>query len=157
MDLKTLVSTRLSDHLDELRSFVDGLTSEQISERSPESSLSLSDIARHLMDVQEHYVDIVSRILLGERPDFDPTCLEKHTPDEAIALHLSARLKDFDERRRSLVSLLNALSEDHWKMEGRHPAIPHYTLEKCMEELMRHEESHFFEMYRLFFGARNPV
>jgi len=156
MDLKNLIATRLNDHLDELRSFVDGLTSEQLSERLPDVSLSLEDIAHHLIDVQEHYVEVVSRILLEEHPRFDPSCLVSHTSENGFDRSLVSRIRGFDEQRRSLVSLLNALSEDHWKMEGLHPDIPHYTLEKCMEELMRHEEFHFFEMYRIFFGVRNP-
>lgn len=157
MDLKTLIATRLNDHLDELRSFVDGLTPEQLSERPHDSPLSLADVAFHLMDVQEEYIDVVSRILLGERPLFDPSSLEDHSPDGNGVEHIRSRMKDFDNQRRSLVSLLVALSEDHWKMEGDHADIPHYTLEKCLEELMRHEEYHFFQMYRIFFGVRHPV
>jgi hypothetical protein len=157
MDLKTLIAARLNDHLDELWSFIDGLTPEQLAERSSESPMSLADLAFHLMNVQEHYVDVVSRILLNERPVFDPSCLERHSSDELVVQRLRSQLKDFDDQRRSLVSLLNALSQEHWKMEGVHPEIQHYTLEKCMEELMRHEEYHFFEMYRILFGVRHPV
>ncbi len=157
MDLKTLIATRLNDHLDELRSFIDGLTVEQLNERPPDVPYSLADVAQHLMDVQEHYVDIVSRILLNERPSFDPSCLENHTSHTDLAQHLAARIKDFDDQRRSLVSLLNALSEDHWNMEGSLAVIPHYTLENCMEDLMSLEEFHFYEMYRMFFGVRSPV
>jgi len=157
MDLKTLIATRLNDHLDELRSFIDGLTPEQLCEHTPESTLSLADIAFHLMEVQEQFIEIVPRILLGERPLFDHSGLERHSPDGVVVQNLRAYLKDFDDQRRSLVSLLNALSADHWKMEGDHPEIPHYTLEKCMEELMRHEEYHFFQMYRIFFCVRHPV
>ena len=155
MDLKVLIATRLNDHLDELKSFLDGLTPEQLSERPSDILLSLSSLAHHIIDVQEHYIDIVSRILLDDMPACDPSCLDDHETD--LTRHLSGRLKDFEDQRRNLVSLLNALSEDHWKREGTHPDIAHYTLEKCMEELMRHEEFHFFEMYRIFFGVRNPV
>ena len=157
MDLKSLIATRLNDHLDELRSFIDGLTPEQLAEHSPDSPLSLAGLALHLMEVQEEYIHVISRMVLGERPVFDPSVLDKHPQDSVPMSDINGKLKDFDDQRRSLVSLLNALSEDHWRMEGDHPDIPHYSLEKCMEELMRHEEYHLFQMYRLFFGVRHPV
>jgi uncharacterized damage-inducible protein DinB len=157
MDLKTLIANRLNDHLDELRSFIDGLTPEQLTERPSDSHFSLADMALHLMDVQELYIDAVSRILLGERPTFNPSGLDNHSSNNDGIQELRSRLREYDDQRRSLVSLLTALSEEHWKMEGERPDMPHYTLEKCMEELMRHEEYHFFQMYRMLFGVRNPA
>ena len=150
MDLKSLIAARLNDHLDELRSFVDGLTEEQLSDRRSNGHRSLSDIVHHLADVQDAYIDIVAHILLQDLPTVVPPPLENGVfPSEP---NLSARLDEFTRHRRNLVSLLAALSDHHWRREGHHPVIPHYTLEKCLEEMMRHEESHFFEMYHIFFG-----
>jgi len=151
MDLKTLITSRLNDHLEEVRSFVDGLTEEQLADQPTNGNGSLSDIVFHLAVTQESYLRIVSRILTEDLPQVTPPPLYDPTKQEGPGL--IQRLGEFGQRRRDLVSLLNALSDHHWKREGKHPVIFHYTLEKCMEEMMRHEESHLFEMYELFFGT----
>lgn len=153
MDLKRLIATRLNDHLDELGSFVDGLTDQQLQDRGPNGQLSLADITLHLAEVQEGYLAMLSQILLEDLPPLAPVPLDKHCTANAVQSDLRPRLKEFDNQRRSLVSLLNALADHHWRREGVHPTIPHYSLETCLEEMMRHEESHFYEMYQIFFGA----
>jgi len=153
MDLKTLIATRLNDHLDELRSFVDGLTEDQLKDRGPNGRLSLADITLHLAEVQEGFVAMLSQILQEDAPVLSPPLLNNHCTRNFTDADLKPRMKEFDGQRRSLVSLLNALDDHHWKREGAHPKIQHYTVEKCLEEMMRHEESHFYEMYQIFFGA----
>jgi len=155
MNIRNLVVARLTDHLSEIKSFVDGLPGEQLVERPHPDQWSLFEITHHLADLQTAYIEMASRILIEDRPKLELVCPENHSDMEFPERELKSRLKEFDEQRKNLISLLAALTEKQWKREGQHPEILHFNIEKCMEELMRHEESHLYEMYRIFFGVRN--
>jgi hypothetical protein len=60
-------------------------------------------------------------------------------------------VRDFAEQRVNLVSLLDALDDRQWVREAIHPTIKHFSVEKCMEGLMRHEECHLYDLYKIFF------
>jgi hypothetical protein len=152
MDLKTLIVTRLSDHLDELQSFLKGLPDAQLQERPAPDKRSIGENALHIIDMQETYLQWVARMIVEEMPVLENGSVEQVTERRYPMEELPRRLKEFSEQRKTLLSLLNAITEQQWMREGVHPQIKHYTVEKCMEGLMRHEEYHFYEMYNMFFG-----
>jgi uncharacterized damage-inducible protein DinB len=152
MDLKTLIVTRLSDHLDELQSFLKGLPDAQLQERPASDRWSIGENALHIIDMQDTYLQWVARMIVEEMPVLENGSVEQVTERRHPMEELPRRLKEFSEQRKTLLSLLNALTDQQWVREGVHPQIKHYTVEKCMEGLMRHEEYHFYEMYNMFFG-----
>ena len=152
MDLKSLIVNRLSDHLDELQSFLNGLPDEQLRERPGPDKWSIGESALHIIEVQDIYLQWVALMIVEDVPKLENGSVEKVSLDHYTVDDLPRRLKEFSEQRRNLLSLLSALTDQQWVREGIHPRINHYTIEKCMEGLMRHEEHHFYEMYNLFFG-----
>jgi hypothetical protein len=152
MDIKNIIIGRLHDHADELESFVDGLTPDELASRSNGEGHSISDLVLHLVDLQGIAIGWLARMLIEDRPmleDSSGGCRQRHD----IGPNLHAKLKEYREHRKHLIALLNALNDHQWKKEGIHPHIRHFTIEKCMEGLMRHEEHHLFQIYNLFFGA----
>jgi hypothetical protein len=155
MDLRRLIIGRLASHPGEIQTFTDGLDEDQLRERPLPGKWSIHEITMHLAEVQDIFMERVARMLTDSKPDITP-----FHPDEArnnglyLEHNFSRRVKDFAQQRTALVSLLETLRNEQWLLEGRHPEIPLYSVEKCMEGLMRHEESHLYQMYNTFFGIR---
>jgi len=83
-----------------------------------------------------------------------------YSPDEAkssgwyLTRNLPEGLKSFRQQRATLLVLLESLTDAQWRLGGKHPEIRNYTVEKCVESLMRHEEHHLYRMFTVFFGAQ---
>ncbi len=153
MNIRRSILDRLIAHPDEIRSLSDGLTEELLKERPAEGKWSLHELALHLCETQDVFVERVARMLTEERPQIVP-----FEPDEArqnglyFTENFTKRMKEFTVQRTTLVSLLQTLTDAQWKLEGRHPQMKHYTIEKAMESFMRHEEHHLHQMFNVFFG-----
>lgn len=148
---RTLIIRRLREHLDELESFTHGLTEEQLKEHPRPAQRSLYEIALHLGRVQDAYIDRVAVMLMEKNPVLQNVLLDD-APIRAEDGNSHVKLRSYIEQRKTLVALLGSLEDRQWKMEGKHPRVKNYTIEKCMEELMRYEECHLFEMFNVFFG-----
>jgi uncharacterized damage-inducible protein DinB len=152
MDHRNLIITRLAEHVDELRSFTQGLTEQQLKERPAKEQWSLHELVMHLIEMQDVFIQRLTKLLVEEKPTIEP-----FEPDDArkrglfLMESLEGRLATFLDQRATLVKLLQTLSEQQWQLEGVHPEIRHYTVEKCMESLMRHEEHHLYQMFNVFF------
>ena len=149
-----LIVNRLVQHVEELHGFTDGLTDAQLKQRPAPEKWSLHELAMHLCETQDVFIERVARILVEDKP-----AIELYEPDKArqeglyFTENLKQRISEFEMQRETFVSLLQTLSDKQWKQEGVHPEVNHYTVEKCTEALMRHEEHHLYQMYTVFFGA----
>jgi len=155
MEHRTLIITRLAEHGEEVRSFTQGLSEQNLKERPSPDKWSLHELVLHLIETQDIFIQRLTRLLVEEKPDIEP-----FEPDRArreglyLVEHLEGRLATFTEQRATLVKLLQTLADNQWLREGKHPDIRHYTVEKCMEGLMRHEEHHLYQMYNVFFRTQ---
>ena len=153
MNIRHTILERLGAHIEELHSLTDGLAEEQLNKRPSEGKWSLHEIAMHLAEVQDVFVERITRILTEDKPAITP-----YRPEEArekgqyFTQNFQKRIREFEVQRTTLVSLLQTLTDEQWKLEGIHPDVKHYTIEKSMEGLMRHEEHHLYQMYSIFFG-----
>lgn len=152
LEHRRLIITRLAEHVDELRSFTRGLTEQQLKQRPAEGKWSLHELVLHLVEFQDLFIQRLTRLLVEDKPKIEP-----FEPDDArkgglyLMEVLDQRFATFVDQRATLVKLLHTLSDKQWMLEGVHPEIRHYTVEKCMEGLMRHEEHHLYQMYDVFF------
>jgi hypothetical protein len=153
--LRTLIIRRLREHLEELQSLTEGLTPELLKERPGDGRWSLHEIAMHIVETQDVFGERIARMLVEERPVITP-----FSPD-AARREGSYGKRDFTEgmtslgrQRHNLLTLLGSLRDEQWRLEGEHPEIRHYSVERCMESFMRHEEHHLYGMFNIFFGIR---
>jgi hypothetical protein len=152
---KSMVLRRLREHLDELASLTEGLTPELLKERPGDGRWSLHELGMHLAEVQDVFSERVARMLVEERPEVVP-----FVPDAArregsyLTRNFAEGMRRFRSQRETLLALLASLTDRQWDLEGDHPEIRHYTVERCMESLMRHEEHHLYTMFNVFFGIR---
>jgi hypothetical protein len=155
MEMRTLVVRRLREHLEELESLTQGLTPELLKERPGEGRWSLHEIVMHIVETQEVFSERIARILVEERP-----VIALYGPDAArregayLARNFSEGMATLRRQRDHLLTLLSSLTGTQWDLEGEHPEIRHYSVERCMESLMRHEEHHLYAMFNIFFGIR---
>lgn len=149
-DTRALIIRRLREHLGELESFTRGLTVEQLQKRPRPTQRSLYEIALHLARTQDIYLDRIALMLTEKNPTIDGVSGDGERDDDEGKPPVTVR--SYVEQRKTLVALLGSLEDRQWKMEGKHQQVRHYTVEKCMEELMRHEECELFEMFKVFFG-----
>ncbi len=152
-ETRILIIDRLRSHLQELQSFSNGLTEEQLKERPATGSWSIHEIAMHLVELQDVYVEQMARMLVEKQPVIIPHVCT-HTNGSYLSLCFPEQIRSYMEQRKTLTSLLQSLDDKQWRREGNHPDVKNYTVEKCMESLMRHEEHHLYEMFNVFFGVK---
>jgi hypothetical protein len=155
MDNRKLIVDRLAQHVGEVRSFTDGLPRDELRARPAPTTWSLFEIAMHLAEVQDIHVERVTRMLAEENPKITPFAPDKERQEGLyFSQNFERRMRDFEEQRRNLFALLKDLDDAQWRREGIHPEVKHYTIEKCVEAMMRHEEHHLLQMFNVFFGVR---
>jgi uncharacterized damage-inducible protein DinB len=154
MKTRDLIIGRLAEHLDELEGFTQGLSEQQRRERPARGEWSLHEHAIHIMEMQEVCVGRLTHMLVEDEPELTPFVLDQARQDGLyLAEDLKKRMGVFREQRKTLAALLSSLEDAQWKREGKYPNTRHYTVERCMEGLMRHEEHHLYRMYCIFFGV----
>lgn len=155
MDNRALLIGRLARHTEELQGFTEGLSDDELRKRPSMNTWSLHELAIHLVEVQDIFIERLTRMLVEDRPVITPFVPDEARKDGLYLLeNLQQRMTAFERQRTTLVALLRTLTDDQWKLEGVHPEVRHYTVEKCMEALMRHEEHHFYQMFNMFFGVK---
>jgi uncharacterized damage-inducible protein DinB len=153
--LRALILRRLSEHPGEIQSLTEGLPPDLLKERPGEGRWSLHEIAIHLVETQEVFSERIARMLVEDRPAITP-----FFPDEPrregfyLTRDCTEGMTVLRRQRELLLTLLGSLTDDQWRREGQHPDIRHYSVERCMESFMRHEEHHLHTMFNLFFGIR---
>ncbi|MFN0157035.1 MAG: DinB family protein [Bacteroidota bacterium] len=151
---RQFIISRLWAHVQEVRSYTDGLSPEQLKERPSVDQLSLHEIVMHLVGDQDMYIERVAHMLEEEHAELVPLNGASEVNESYVALNFNEGIRSYVEQRKTLISLLKTLDDRQWRKEGKHPHAPNYTVEKCMESLMRHEEHHLYEMFNVFFGVK---
>jgi uncharacterized damage-inducible protein DinB len=153
MNSSGTIIERLKSHPEEIRSLTNGLTDDQRKQRPAEGRWSLHELTMHLCEVQDVLIERVARMLTEDKPAISP-----YKPSEAqekgshLTRNFDKRLKEFELQRTTLASLLETFTDEQWHLEGQHPEMKSYTIEKAMEALMRHEEHHLNQMFNVFYG-----
>jgi hypothetical protein len=153
MEVHELIRRRLREHLQEIRGLTDGLPTAQLRKQPGEGRWSLHEIVMHLVETQDIFTERIARMLSDDLPQITP-----YTPDAArsggsyLLLDFNDGMTGFTRQREHLLNLLGSLRKDQWDREGVHPEIRHYSVERCAEALMRHEEHHLYSMFNIFFG-----
>ncbi|HCV42828.1 MAG TPA: hypothetical protein DGH68_05050 [Bacteroidetes bacterium] len=151
MNIRKALIQRLKAHAEEICTFTVGVSEERRKERPAKGKWSLHELTMHLCEVQDVFLERIARMLTEDKPAIIP-----YSPDEAresgfhLTENFSKRLKEFEVQRTTLASLLETLTDEQWRLQGEHPEMKHYTIERAVEGLMRHEEHHLYGMFNLF-------
>lgn len=152
---RELIIQRLTQHAGELSWLLQGLTDEQLVERPSPHKWSLHELAMHIVETQDVFIERLAVMLTEPEARITPYKPDKAREDGLyLEWHLPFRLKTFKDQRSALTGLLGTLTEEQWRHEAFHPEVKHYTVEKAMESMMRHEEHHLYQMFNIFFGFK---
>ncbi|MGA9117145.1 MAG: DinB family protein [Bacteroidota bacterium] len=143
---------RLSDHAAELEGLTQGLSPALLRERTVEGRWSLHEYVVRLSILQDFYIERIARILVEKEPSLGEPPHE--SGDGYLVCDFQSHFVSFREQRKTLVTLLRSLEAKQWDREGSHPNLRHYTVELCMESLMRREEEILYQMFMVLFGMK---
>lgn len=154
LENRTLIIRRLRDHLDEIEGFVHGLTPQQLVEQPAPGHWSIHEIILHLAEMQAAFVDSIARMLVERKPVITPPDCSTRDDGYYLQQSFAENYRGLKEQRLTLLYLLESLDEKQWELEGEFKGIRHYSVEKCMESLMRYEEKQLYNLFNVFFGIK---
>jgi hypothetical protein len=116
--------------------------------RPSDDAWSLKQIAAHLRDCEEHFVETLERIAFEEQPrlralDADALVLER----DYQGIDVFDALASFEELRYRSVQLL--WGEPDWERAGVHPYLGSVSIAQLARQQHEHDLEHLWEARRL--------
>ncbi len=127
-----------------------GLDEYDLRRRLTEDSWSLKEIAAHLRDCEQHFLQTLERIAFEDTPhisalDADSLVMEQDYRD----IDLDEVLERFEYLRYRAVSLLWSLDPDGWERSGLHPYRGPVSISRLAREQNEHDLEHLWQARRL--------
>ncbi len=134
----------------ELESQLWGLDEEDLRRRPADDDWSLKEIAAHLRDCEEHFLESLELIAFADTPqlpafDGDGLVLER----DYRAIDIYEALERFTYLRHRTVSLLWSLEPDDWERCGRHRYLGEVSIARLAREQNEHDLEHLWQARRL--------
>ena len=134
----------------ELESQLWGLSEDELRWRPSDDDWSLKEIAAHLRDCEDHFVDTLELIAFQETPRipaFDGDALVLDHDYRQIDLYEA--LERFEYLRHRTVNLLWSLTPDGWERTGVHPYLGPVSIVRLTREQNEHDLEHLWQARRL--------
>ena len=134
----------------ELEAQLYGLREKDLRWRPTDDALSLKEIAAHLRDGEEHFLECLELIALQRSetiPCFDADALLFERDYRNCNVHEAA--ERFEYLRYRSVSILWGLDEEDWSLSARHPYLGAVTVLQLARERSQHDLEHLWAARRL--------
>ena len=143
-----LKALRESAH--ELESQLWGLDEEELRWRPADDAWSLKEIAAHLRDCEEHFLESLELIAYEDSPrlpafDADALVLERDYQE----IDLCEALEQFAYLRHRAANLLWSLDPDDWERTGAHPYLGEVSIARLARAQNEHDLEHLWQARRL--------
>src|SRR3990172_8671363 len=134
----------------ELEAQLWGLDEDDLRWRPSDDAWCLKEIAAHLRDCEEHFLQSLEAIAFDDCPrlpafDADALVLEQDYRE----IDLYEALERFEELRHSTVSLLWGLAPEDWEHTGDHPYRGPVSVLQLTREQSEHDLEHLWQARRL--------
>src|SRR3972149_1772224 len=134
----------------ELEAQLWGLDEDDLRWRSSGDTWSLQEIAAHLRDCEEHFLQSLELIAYQETPcipafDADALVLEQDYRE----CDLYDALERFEYLRHRTVNLLWSLAPEDWERAGLHPYLGEVSIARLAREQNEHDLEHLWHARRL--------
>jgi hypothetical protein len=132
----------------ELESQLWDLAERELRWRPSEDGWSLKEIAAHLRDCEEHFVESLESIAFHDQPrlrvfDADALVFER----DYRGIDVLEALGRFEELRERSVYLL--WGEDDWQRSGVHPYLGPVTMAQLVRQQNEHDLEHLWQARRI--------
>lgn len=142
-----LKALRESAH--ELESQLWGLNENELRWRPSDEAMSLKEIAAHMRDCEEHFLQTLELIVSRDEPklkSFDGDALVLDRDYQQIDLEEALDL--FTSLRHRTVDLLWGCAGD-WDRTGRHPFLGQVTIAKLVRDQNEHDLEHLWQARKI--------
>ena len=134
----------------ELESQLWGLDEDDLRWRPADDAWSLKEIAAHLRDCEEHFIESLEAIASRDCPrlrafDADQLVLER----DYRQIDLYEALERFEYLRQRAVTLLWGLAPEDWERTGLHPYRGAVSVLQLTREQSEHDLEHLWQARRL--------
>ncbi len=143
-----LKALRESAH--ELESQLWGLGEEGLRWRPSDDAMSLKEIAAHMRDCEEHFLQTLELIVARDEPklkSFDGDALVLDRDYQQI--DLAEVLEQFTYLRHRAVSLLWGSVAGEWERTGRHPYLGPVSIAQFVREQNEHDLEHLWQARKI--------
>lgn len=157
MQMSSSSATRLQYQHKSLLDIIDGLSEEQVRERTNPEKWSIFETIVHLQTYQHVFSDRVKEIRNGKNPGFeryaadtDPVFIEN--------CNRSVReiMQDLITTRKEMAAGILPLSLTELNKTGIHPAFGQMTLQQWLNFFLLHEAHHLFAIFKQAGQIKNP-
>lgn len=134
----------------ELESQLWGVDEDDLRWRPSDDAWSLKEIAAHLRDCEEHFLQSLETITFQEEPrisafDADALVLERDYRE----IDLFETLERFEHLRQRSATLLWSLMPEDWERTGIHPYLGPVGIAQLAREQNKHDLEHLWQARRL--------
>ncbi len=134
----------------ELEAQLSGLREKDLRWRPSDDSWSLKEIAAHLRDCEEHFLECLE-LIVQQRADtipcFDADALVFERDYRDCNVYEAA--ERFEYLRYRSVSILWSLDDDDWALSARHPYLGSVSVLQLARERSQHDLEHLWAARRL--------
>ena len=140
----------LHEAADEIERQFFGLSEEDLRRRPVEGEWSLKEIAGHLRDCEELYLERLRLIGSCHEPDLPDIDVESYPGErEYQKLDLDDVLWTFASLRRQTCHLLWGLTPWEWEHEGVHPYRGRLSILQVVRDINQHDLTHLWQIRRI--------
>lgn len=134
----------------ELENQLWGLSEEELCWRPAEGEWCLKEIAGHLRDCEERYLQRLRLVTERDEPEIPAFDADSIVPEcDYRELDLYDVLESFANLRRRTTALLWSLDPQDWERRGIHPYLGLLTVTQIVREMNEHDLSHLWQARRL--------
>ena len=115
---------------------------------------SAMEVVCHLRDIEKLWADRLVKAAFSEKPAFYMLEVDDLAVKNSYNTQdLGAAVKEFARLREDNLRLLRALPAGHWQRSGVHPKRGEITIERIVEIMIGHDQSHSDQISRAIAGA----
>ena len=124
-----------------------GLSEDELRWRPAEEEWSLKEIAGHLRDCEELYVERLRLIGSCHEPELSDIDVDSYPGERDYQeLDLDDALWTFASLRRQTCQLLWSLTPSEWEREGSHPFRGRLSVLQVARDINRHDLAHLWQI-----------
>ena len=144
------ILSRLEGAPAELLALTRDLSEDALRRRPASDEWSTIETACHIRDVEQLYVERITKMAHLDRPRFwEMDAVRLAAARRYQEADLKSVLKEFRQRRRETLLLLQALPHPVWLRTGIHPERGETTIEELATRLGQHDQRHLGEIRAL--------
>lgn len=138
---------------DEFTAAIRGATDDLLSKRPDEKNWSAREIACHVRDTEEYFIERFRMILSFDEPVFSPADVQRWAFErQYLRNDAGEALAAFRKRRQDTLEFLKGITPGQWERTCIHKIRGRMTLRDYLNLLAGHDKNHLDQLKRALAG-----